>query len=106
MNDTRAPVPKQCKLLGATVRDVGVVTAVEANLHPNSYAVLETAAGVSRRILIADLSRDDVTFPEEPQPYVKRTERVDYGVWDEVYALAPAPAVPAVALPVILPVAA
>lgn len=100
MNLNEVPVPRQCKLLGASVRDLGVVVAVEANLHRDSYAVLETAAGVSRRILIADLSRDDVTFPAEPQPYVKRTERVDYGVFDEVLALIPAPVVPAVVLPV------
>lgn len=105
MNNS-TPTPKQCKLLGTTVVGLGLIVAVEANLHPNSYAVLETAAGVSRRVLIADLKRDDVTFPAEPQPYVKRTERVDYGVWDEVYSLVPAPVILAVVFPVVLPVAA
>lgn len=103
MNLSEVPAPRQCKLLGATVTGLGLIVAVEANLHRDSYAVLETAAGVSRRVLIADLKRDDVTFAPETPPYVKRTERVDHGVWDEVYALVPAPAV---ALPVVLPVAA
>lgn len=98
---------RQTKLLGATVKGFGLIVAVEANLHPNSYAVLEGADRATRRVLLADLKRDEVTFPAAAQPYVKRTERVDYGVWDEVYSLVPhAPAVPAVALPVILPVAA
>lgn len=103
---TENTAPRQTKLLGATVVGLGLIVAVEANLHPNSYAVLETATGASRRLLIADLSRDDVTFPAEPHPYIKQTARVDYGVWDEVYALVPAPTVLAVALPVVLPVAA
>ncbi len=90
--------PRQCKLLGATVKGFGLVIAVEANLHPNSYALLEGADRVSRRVLLADLKRDEVTFPAEPQPYVTRTERVDYGVWDEVHSLIPA--APAVILAV------
>lgn len=96
--------PKQCKLLGATVRGLGLIVAVEANLHPNSYAVLEGADEVSRRVLLTDLKRDEVVFPAESQPYVTRTERVDYGVWDEVHSLIPA--APAVSLPVVLAVAA
>ncbi len=96
MNLSEVSAPRQCKLLGATVIGLGLVVAVEANLHPNSYAVLEGAARVTRRVLLADLQRDDVTFPAVAQPYVKRTERVDYGVFDEVYALAPTPVVPAV----------
>ena len=90
--------PRQTKLLGATVKSLGLIVAVEANLHPNSYAVVEGADRVSRRVLLADLKRDEVTFPAEPQPYVKQTERVDYGVWDEVYSLSPAAA--EIALPV------
>lgn len=94
MNSTTA---RQCKLLGARVKGLGLVVSVEANLHPNSYAVVEGADKVSRRVLLADLKRDEVVFPLLPQPYVKGTERVDYGVWDEVYSLIPAPVVLAVA---------
>lgn len=94
MNST---TPRQCKLLGATVRGLGLVVAVEANLHPDSYAVLEGADKVSRRVLLADLKRNEVRFPALPQPYVTRTERVDYGVWDEVHSLIPASVVLAVA---------
>lgn len=99
-----APRPKQCKLLGARVHGLGLVVSVEANLHPNSYAVLEGADRVNRRVLLRDLKRSEVTFPALPQPYTTGLERVDYGVWDEVHSLIPAPA--AVALPVVLAVAA
>lgn len=96
--------PKQVKLLGATVRGLGLVVAVEANLHPDSYALVEGADRVSRRVFLRDLKCSEVVFPEEPQPYVTRTERVNYGVWDEVHSLIPAPV--AVAQPVVLAVAA
>ena len=86
------------------MQGLGLIVAVEANLHPNSYAVLEGADKVNRRVLLADLKRDEVVFPHEPQPYVTRTERVDYGVWDEVHNLIPA--APAVSPPVVLAVAA
>ena len=89
MNHT---APKQTKLLGVTVKGLGLVVSVEANLHPNSYAVVEGADKVNRRVLLADLKRDEVVFPAALQPYVTRTERVDYGVYDEVHALIPAPA--------------
>ncbi len=91
--------PKQTKLLGATVQDLGLVVAVSSTL-PFCYAVVEGADRVSRRVLLADLKRDEVVFPAEAQPYVTRTERVDYGVWDEVHSLIP------VSLPVVLAVAA
>lgn len=84
--------PRHAKLLGATVRGVGLVVAVEANLHPNSYALLVGDDGVRRRVRLAEFRREDATFPLEPQPYVTRTERVDYGVYDTVMALEPAPA--------------
>lgn len=89
--------PKQVKLLGATVRGLGLVVAVEANLHPDSYALVEGADRVNRRVFLRDLKRSEVVFPVEPQPYVTRTERVDYGVYDEVHSLVPAPVVLAVA---------
>lgn len=97
-------IPKQCKLLGATAHGLGLVVAVEANLHPNSYALIEGADRVRRRVLLADLKRSEVTFPAEAQPYVTHTERVSYNCWDEVHSLIPAPV--SVAQPVVLAVAA
>ena len=96
MNDT---APKQCRLLGATVAGLGLIVSVEANLHPNSYAVVEGADKVHRRVLLVDLKRDEVELSAQVQPYRKQTERVDYGVWDEVYSLI-------LAQPVVLAVAA
>ncbi len=78
--------PKQCKLLGATVRGLGLVVAVSSTLT-YGYAIVEGADRVNRRVAFTDLKRDEVEFPLEPQPFVTRVERVDYGVWDEVMAL-------------------
>ena len=99
------PTPKQCKLLGATVRDVGVIVAVTTTLA-YAFAVVEDERRATRIIRFADRERDDVTFAPLPQPHVTRTERVAYNTGDEVYSLVPVLAVPAVALPVVLPVAA
>lgn len=90
--------PKQCKLLGATVRGLGVVVAVSSTLH-YGYAIVEGADRVNRRVAFSALKRDEVVFPAAAQPYVTQTERVAYGVWDEVHSLIPAQ-------PVVLAVAA
>lgn len=91
--------PKQCKLLGATVRDLGVVVAVSSTLT-YGYAILEGADQVNHRVPFRDLKRDEVVFPAAVQPYRTQVERVSYGVWDEVHALIPdAPVVRLVASP-------
>ncbi len=90
--------PKQCKLLGATVRGLGVIVAVSSTLT-YGYAIVEGADRVNHRVAFADLKRDEVVFPFEPQPFVTRVERVSYGTWDEVHSLIPAQ-------PVVLAVAA
>lgn len=93
MQDT----PKQTKLLGATVRGVGLVVAVSSTLA-YCYTLIEDAGGVTHHRFLADLKRDEVEFPAEPQPFVTRVERIGYGVWDEVHCLIPtAPVVLAVA---------
>ncbi len=97
------PRPKQTKLLGAHVRGLGLVVAVSSTLFA-CYALVEGSDRVNRRVLLADLKRDEVVFPAEAQPYVTRTERVSYNCWDEVHSLIPAPV--AVAQPVVLAVAA
>ncbi len=90
--------PKQTKLLGATVRNLGVIVAVSSTLT-YGYAVVEGADRVNHRVAFTALKCDEVEFPLEPQPFVTRVERVDYGTWDEVYSLVPAQ-------PVVLAVAA
>lgn len=91
-------VPKQVKLLGATVKGLGVVVAVSSTLT-YGYAIIEGADRVSHRVALADLKRDEVVFPALPQPFATRVERVAYGTWDEVHSLVPAQ-------PVVLAVAA
>ncbi len=90
--------PKQCKLLGATVHDLGLVVAVSSTLT-FGYAIIEGTDRVNHRVAFADLKRDEVVFPPLPQPFVTRVERVSYGTWDEVHSLIPAQ-------PVVLAVAA
>ncbi len=93
-----AESPKQTKLLGGTVHDLGVIVAVSSTLT-FGYALIEGTDRVNHRVALRDLRRDEVTLPLEPQPFVTRVERVDYGVWDEVHSLIPAQ-------PVVLAVAA
>jgi len=83
--------PKQTKLLGGTVRDLGLVVAVSSTLT-YGYAIVEGTDRVNHRVALRDLKRDEVEFPAEPQPFVTQVERVAYGVWDEVHSLVPAPA--------------
>ncbi len=84
--------PRQTKLLGATVRGLGVIVAVSSTLT-YGYAIVEGEDRVNHRVAFTDLKRDEVVFPAELQPYVTQTERVAYGVWDEVHSLVPARAV-------------
>ncbi len=88
MQDT---TPRQCKLLGATVKGLGLITAVSSTL-PFCYAVVESADKSTQLVRIATLNRDEVVFPAIAQPYETSTQRVAYGVWDEVYSLIPASA--------------
>ncbi len=90
--------PKQTKLLGATVRGLGLVVAVSSTLT-YGYAIVEGADRVNHRVALSALKRSEVVFPAGPQPFTTRVERVDYGTWDEVHSLA-------VAQPVVLAVAA
>ncbi len=89
---------KQCKLLGATVRDLGLVVAVSSTLA-YGYAIVEGADRVNHRVAFRGLKRDEVVFPAQTQPFTTRVERVAYGVWDEVHSLVSAQ-------PVVLAVAA
>ena len=86
MQDTTLTTPKQCRLLGATVAGLGVVTDVQAHLSNYSYAIVWDGH-IWDRILIRDLEPNEVNFPEAAQPFHMVTRRVDYGVYDEVYSL-------------------
>ena len=88
--------PRQTRLLGATVRGLGLITAVSTTLT-FGYAVVESADRVSSRVAIRDLKRDEVVFPAQPYAFTTQVERVDYGIWDEVHSLVPAVEVLAVA---------
>ncbi len=90
--------PKQTKLLGATVKGLGVVVAVSSTLT-YCYAIVEGEGRVNHRVALTDMKREAVVFPAQPQPYRTQTERVAVGTWDEVHALIPT-------VPVVLAVAA
>ena len=78
--------PKQTKLLGATVAGVGLVTTVSAELF-ECFALVERPDGTETHVFVADLGRDNVTFPAEPQPFVKMTRRLGYGLYGSCYQL-------------------
>lgn len=90
--------PKQTKLLGATVRGLGLIVAVSSTLS-YGYAIVEGADRVNRRVAFTDLKRDEVVLPAAPYTFETSVQRVDYGVWDEVHSLIPV-------IPVALKVAA
>lgn len=81
--------PKQTKLLGATVRGVGVVVAVSSTVA-HCYAIVEGEDRVNHRVAFRDLKRDEIVFPAVAQAYTTGTQRVGYGTWDEVHSLIPA----------------
>ncbi len=76
MQDT----PKQTRLLGATVRRLGVIVAVSSTLH-FGYAIVEGADRVNHRVALRELKREAVVFPAAPQPYRTQVERVGYDLW-------------------------
>ena len=80
------PAPKQTKLLGATVKGVGLITTVSAEL-PWCFVLIERPDGSEAHAFVADLRKDMLTFPAEPQEYVKMTRRVGFGLWSDVYQL-------------------
>ncbi len=78
--------PKQTKLLGAVVKDVGLITTVSAELF-DCFALVERPDGTESHVFVADLSKDNVVFPSEPQPYAKTTRRLGYGLFGDCYQL-------------------
>ncbi len=80
------PAPKQTKLLGATVKGVGLITTVGVQ-NVWRWALIERPDGSETHVFLADLRKDNVTFPSEPQEYVQMTRRVGYGLFEDVYQL-------------------
>ena len=56
--------PKQAKLLGATIRGLGVVTTVSSTLF-SCYALIEDEAGREHHRYLVDLKREEVELPAE-----------------------------------------
>lgn len=80
------PAPRQTKLLGATLKGVGLITTVSVQ-RTWCWALVERADGTESHVFVADLKRDQLTFPAEPQEYVEMTRRVGYGLFEDVYQL-------------------
>jgi uncharacterized protein YfeS len=77
---TEVVAPKQVKLLGAVVKGVGVITTVSvANVW--RWALIERVDGTEAHVFLADLKKDQVTFPTEQQPYREVTRRIGYGLY-------------------------
>lgn len=78
--------PKQTKLLGATVKGIGLITVVSAEL-PDCFALIEDARGKEHHCFIADLKKDQLIFPAEPMPYREVRRRIGYGLWADMLEL-------------------
>lgn len=78
--------PKQAKLLGATVQGVGTITSVSAEL-PWCFVLIEDQTGREHHRFVADLRKDEVMFPAEPQPFHTYNRRIGYGLWNEMICL-------------------
>jgi hypothetical protein len=80
------PAPKQTKVLGATVKGVGLITAVSAKLF-DCFALIEDASGKEHHAFLADLKKEQLIFPTEPMPYRAVRRRVGYGLWADMLEL-------------------
>lgn len=80
------PAPKQTKLLGATVKGIGLITTVGVQ-NVWRWALIERPDGSEAHVFLADLKRDQLTFPAEPQAYREVNRRVGVGLWEDCYEL-------------------
>lgn len=83
---TVSPPPKQAKILGATVIGVGLITTVGVQ-NVWRWALIERPDGSEAHTFLADLKRDQLVMPEEPQPYREVRRRIGYGLWEDAYEL-------------------
>jgi hypothetical protein len=80
------PAPKQTKLLGATVKGVGLITTVSvANVW--RWALIERPDGSEAHVFLADLKRDQLVMSPEPMPYRQVRRRIGVGLWEDCYEL-------------------
>ncbi len=68
LSHAEVKAPKQTKVLGATVKGVGLITAVSAELF-DCFALIEDASGKEHHAFLADLKKDQLIYPAEPMPY-------------------------------------
>ncbi len=81
------PAPKQTKLLGATVKGIGLITTVSVQ-NVWRWALIERPDGSEAHVFLADLKRDMLVMPAEPMPYREvRGRRVGYGLFEDCYEL-------------------
>ncbi len=73
--------PKQTKLLGATVKGVGLITTVGVQ-NVWRWALIERPDGSEAHAFIADLKRDQLIMPSEALPYREVRRRIGYGLWE------------------------
>lgn len=90
--------PKQTKLLGAFVWDLGVITSVSVGLA-YCFVFIEDRDGKEHHRFVADLKGSYIIFPKEPQPYTTCNRRISYGLWAEMHDLAPRPIAATTQLP-------
>lgn len=84
-NNETLTAPKQTRLLGATVRDLGTVVAVTAHLH-FGFAIVRDAVGAEHRLYFRDIKTlDGLTLAPSVPEYITHTDRVGYGTWLELH---------------------
>ena len=82
--------PKQTKLLGATVKGVGVITTVGVQ-NIWRWALVERPDGTEAHVFVSDLTKDMLEFLAEPQAYRAVTRRIGYGLIEECWELVSVP---------------
>jgi hypothetical protein len=78
--------PKQCKLLGATVKGLGVITSVSSQLF-DCFVFIEDAQGKEHHAFVRDLCKAELVLPARPHAYTTTTRRISYGLWEEMHDL-------------------
>lgn len=77
-------IPKQCRLLGATVRNVGLVTTVSrANVW--RWCLIERPDGSEAHAFLGDLCKNQLVMPDGQQPYRELTRNIGHGVIEDCY---------------------
>ncbi len=86
LTQAEVQAPKQTKILGATVKGIGLITVVSAEL-PDCFALIEDADGREHHVFVADLKRDQLIYPAQPMPYREVRRRIGYGLWADCLEL-------------------